>query len=83
MITDDRELRQRARQVGANTLGVAKLMERLARPTSPKPHPSSMKSAKGGSDRPRSISKSEVDEWMQAFGFSKDDDLTFLDDPEP
>ena len=77
IVTDDRELRQRAQQLGALTVGVNRFLERLDKsPTTgrdgPRPKPGAGTGA-GDDGRPRSVSKKDVEAWIREFG---------LDDPE-
>lgn len=73
LVTNDRELRGKARQLGATTLGVEKFIERLTVAMAPKsPPPSASKSSSAQkSEKPGSISKAEVEEWMKLFGFDE------------
>ena len=73
IVTDDRELRQRARQLKANTLGVARFGERLDRAVSPASHPAPGRPEKGEA-RPAggNLSKKQVDEWLDYFGIDED-----------
>ena len=76
VVTDDRELRGRAKQLGATTLGVEKFLERLDHANSPVREPSAASRTPALDDRIRSapvtrdvrLSKREVDEWMKIFG---------------
>lgn len=74
LVTDDRELRGRARQLGAATLGVARFVEKLdlaASPVRPKDGDRRSGAARGPAEggRDARLSKREVDEWMKLFGF--------------
>lgn len=77
VVTDDRELRGRAKQQRANTLGVDKFVERMEKAARPpvKPPEGRAKAASRNRDgRPASaLSRSEVDEWMRIFGFEGKD----------
>ena len=76
LVTDDRELRARARDRGANTLGVERFLSKLAKAAAPKPKGGTKAPGSGKLDaegRPKKISKKEVDDWLDAFGFDDDD----------
>ncbi|HGY90981.1 MAG TPA: hypothetical protein ENK43_07400 [Planctomycetes bacterium] len=79
IVTDDRELRLRAKQLKAKTLGVARFLERLAKAVSPAEAPRRKKrSANETTDRPQHLSKKEVDDWLDYMGVEEDwtpDDL--------
>ena len=76
VVTDDRELRGRAKQLGASTLGVEKFLEKLDHANAPVREPSPSSRTPALDDRIRSapetrdvrLSKREVDEWMKIFG---------------
>ncbi len=80
LVTDDRELRGRARQVGANALGIEKFLERIDVANAPPPPPRSPSQTPPShspaddpdDDRPKRVSKQEVDDWMKAFGITDD-----------
>lgn len=73
VVTDDRELRGRARQLGANTCGVDRFLQKLERRHTPR----SKQRHRGGKvapgEKPGHVSKKQVDEWMKYFGFDEDD----------
>jgi predicted RNA-binding protein with PIN domain len=76
VVTDDRELRGRAKQLGAATLGVDKFLEKVDLANAPvrEPPPSSRapEPQPGAKDvRDFRLSKKEVDEWMKAFGLDE------------
>jgi predicted RNA-binding protein with PIN domain len=78
VVTDDRELRGRAKQLGATTLGVEKFLEKLDHAATPvrKPSASSRARKKEPGATPEAgrdarLSKREVDEWMKLFGFEE------------
>ena len=63
LVTDDRELRIRAKQLGASSVGSRKFLERLQRGSSPQG-----KSASGAKDtRQDGVSKRKVDDWLDYF----------------
>jgi predicted RNA-binding protein with PIN domain len=82
VVTDDRELRGRAKQLGAVTLGVEKFLERLDHANAPVREPSPASRTPALDERVRfapetrdvRLSRREVDEWMKIFG---------LEDPPP
>lgn len=80
LVTDDRELRGRAKQHGANTLGSEKMVHRLEKrgggPGGEKP--SRRKEATPGE---RKLKSSEVDDWMQWFGYDNEDPEDLLRGP--
>ncbi len=79
VVTDDRELRLRVRQLKAKTLGVARFIERLEKSVSPASSP--RRRARSSSERtslPQHLSKKEVNEWLDFMGVDEDwtpDDL--------
>ncbi len=90
LVTDDRELRGRAKQVGARTVGVEKFLERFDQANSPTPpvrqsspaaplHPPRSDAPPEDDGRPKRVSREEVDDWMKAFGIT--DDWKPEDDP--
>ncbi len=80
LVTDDRELRGRAKQLGAVTVGIEKFLQRLqiviAPPESPAPIKSAPSNAKARSEKPEGVRKSEVDDWMKYFGFDQEEPPT-------
>ncbi len=72
MVTDDRELKLRVKGLGATSLGVAKFAERLRVESAPK----SAAPAKPAEKKDKRLSSSEVDDWMQFFGFDENEDPT-------
>ena len=56
VVTDDRELRGRARQLGAETLGVKKFLTRLERGAAPKPP---------------AAGRRDVEDWLDYFGIDE------------
>lgn len=80
VVTDDRELRGRVRQLGANALGVSKFLERLEKKASPVVRPGTRGAPVEPGEKPSHISRKQVQEWMDWFGFDEDDDL-LGDDP--
>jgi predicted RNA-binding protein with PIN domain len=78
VVTDDRELRGRAKQLGAATVGVDKFLKRPDLAVSPvvtKPAPTSRAKDLGADPDVRDARPSarEVDEWMKIFGFDEPD----------
>ena len=73
LVTDDRELRGRAKQLGANTCGVGKFMERLDRRGQPKPSKGRSTGSKKSGEKPTRVSKKEVEDWINWFGFDEKD----------
>ena len=77
VVTDDRELRLRCRQLGANTVGVMRFMERLNRANVPastrkkRSKPDRKPDSPSGGNR-ENLSSSEVDDWMDYFGLDED-----------
>ena len=74
VVTDDRELRGRAKQLGAVSVGVDKFLKRLELAVSPvvrPPAPKSKAKTLGADPEVRDARPSprEVDEWMKIFGF--------------
>ena len=76
VVTDDRELRGRARQLGANTCGVNTFVAKLDKTISPvsKPRRHGRPTATG--DKPGRVSKKDVDDWMRYFGFDDEEEPT-------
>lgn len=74
LVTDDRELRGRARQLGANALGVSKFLERLEKRRSPISPPRTRNGKTAPGEKPTHISKKQVQDWMDWFGFDEDGD---------
>ena len=72
IVTSDRELRRRARQLGASTVGVEKFATRVAHANAPASRPPSRRAETGGRTAP--LSDGEVDDWMNWFGYDGDDD---------
>lgn len=75
VITDDRELRNRARQLKANAVGVDKFIKRLQHAVAPlsKPtrKPRGTRSEKE-QDRSRSLSGKDVEDWLDFMGLDED-----------
>ncbi len=77
LVTDDRELRGRAKQLGATTLGVDKFLAKIQvanAPAAPPKRPSATPPPAGDREKPSHVSKRDVDEWMKLFGFTEDGD---------
>ena len=74
VVTDDRELRGRARQLGANTCGVDRFLEKLEKAYAPQSKPTQRGGDAAPSEKPGHISKRQVDDWMKYFGFDEDED---------
>jgi predicted RNA-binding protein with PIN domain len=74
LVTDDRELRGRARQLGANTLGVDRFLEKLERAVSPVPPKPATKKGPVGDRGQLGLSKKQLDDWMNWFGFDPDEE---------
>jgi hypothetical protein len=74
LVTDDRELRGRARQLGANTLGVDRFLEKLERAVSPVPPKPATKKGPAGDRGQHGLSKKQLDDWMNWFGFDPDEE---------
>ena len=75
IVTDDRELRNRAKKLRANTVRVDSFLDHLkkvGKPSASGPAPTRTKGI-DEDGRPTRISKSEVDEWMREFGFLDED----------
>jgi hypothetical protein len=79
VVTDDRELRGLAKQLKANTVGIARFVERLNKTGTPSKGPSKSRGGKQRTSshdkdgRPTSVSAQEVDDWMRTFGFEEDE----------
>ena len=74
VVTDDRELRGRARQLGANTCGVNRFVEKLEKKHAPGINPRNQGSKTPRGDKPGHVSKKQVNDWMKYFGFDEDKD---------
>jgi hypothetical protein len=74
LVTDDRELRGRARQLGANTCGVNRFLVKLDKKISPVTKPRGRDAPTSPDGKPRHVSAKDVDDWMNYFGFDKDED---------
>jgi len=75
VVTDDRELRGRVRQLGANALGVTKFLERVEKKTGPRSQPGAHGRKVPPGEKPGHVSRKQVDDWMNWFGFDENDDL--------
>ena len=74
VVTDDRELRGRARQLGANTCSVDRFLDKLKKTYAPQSKPSQRDGRTAPSEKPGHVSKRQVDDWMKYFGFDEDED---------
>jgi len=70
VVTDDRELRNRSRQIGGQSLGVQKFAARLQNKVAPASNPK--RRAQQDRATPGHVSKKDIADWLDYFGVDED-----------